>query len=105
MTMDEPEKRIAELQSKTEQTNYEFVRTELDCCFSAVERGIADVESGNRESAQEESQKAEKGYKTVVGFVAELGDQGQQAEVVERWNTLRSRFDTLQTMLKNSAPE
>jgi hypothetical protein len=103
--MDEPEKRIAELQSKTEQTNYEFVQTELDCCFSAVEKGISEIESGNRESAQEESEKAEKGYKTVVGFVAELGDEGQRGEVEERWNTLRSRLDTLQTMLKNSALE
>lgn len=103
--MDEHENHAAELQSKTQQNSYEFVRAELDDCFSAIENGICDLELGNWESAQEKSQKAEKGYKTVVGFVAELGDEGQRAEFEERWNALRARLDRFQTALKNSAPE
>lgn len=103
--MDEHEERVAALQSETQQSHYDFVRTELDACFATVENGICELESGDRESAQAESQKAEEGYKTVIGFVAELGEEGQRAEFEERWNALRVRLDALQTMLKNSASE
>jgi hypothetical protein len=105
MSMDEPEKRIAELQSKTEQTNYEFVKTELASCFSAIENGIRALESGDRESAQDECDKAEKGYKTIVGFVADVGDEGPRAEVEKLWNAVRTRLDALQSMLKDSGPQ
>src|SRR5690242_16637220 len=103
--MDEQEDRIAELQSQTEQNSYEFVRAELADCFSAVENGIRELESGNWESAKEEALKAEKGYKTVVGFVAELNDGGQRAEIENLWNALRTRLDTLESMLKDSGQE
>lgn len=102
--MDEQEDRIAELQSKTEQNSYQFVRAELAACSSAVEKGIRELESGNWESAKDESLKAEKGYKTVIGFVAELGDEGQRVEIENLWNALRARLDTLQSMLKDSGP-
>jgi hypothetical protein len=102
--MDEQSEHVSELQSKTEQINYEFVRTELAGCFSAVENGIRPLESGNRESAQEECDKAEMGYKTVVGFVAEISDDGPRAEVEKLWSAARTRLDALQTMLKDSSP-
>ncbi len=100
--MDEQEKRVADLQLKRQQTNYEFVQGELDVCFFAVENGIRDLQLGNVDAAQEESQKAEKGYKTVVGFVAKLGEEWQQAEFEKRWNGLREKLDELQAMLKDS---
>jgi len=103
--MDEQEDRIAELESKTEQNSYEFIVAELDVCFSSVKNGIRDLESGNREAAQKESEKAEMGYKTVIGFVARLGEEQQRAEVEKRWNELRARLDMLHSMLKDSASE
>jgi hypothetical protein len=99
--MDEQEERIAELQSKTQRSHYEFIQAELDACFTAVQVGIHELESGHREGAQEESQKAEKGYKTVIGFVAELGDEQQKTEIEKRWNDLRAKLDALQSMLKD----
>jgi hypothetical protein len=103
--MDEQEARIAELQSKTEKTNYDFIQTELDACFVAVDAGTRRLESGHPEIAREDLEKAEKGYKTVIGFVAEVGDEQQRAEVEKRWNDLRVRLDALQTLFKEIAPE
>jgi hypothetical protein len=103
--MDEQEERLAELQSKTEKTNYEFIHAELDACFVAVDAGARKLESGHTEIAHEELQKAEKGYKTVIGFVAELGDERQRSEIEKRWNDLRARLDALQSLFKEVAPE
>lgn len=103
--MDEQEERVAELQSKTEKTNYDFIHAELDACFVAVDAGTRELESGHPEIAHVELQKAEKGYKTVIGFLAELGEEQQRSEVVKRWNELRARLDDLQSLSKEIAPE
>jgi hypothetical protein len=102
--MDEQEERIAELQSKTEKSNYDFIQAELDACFVAVDEGTRELESGHPEIAREDLQKAEKGYKTVIGFVAELGDEQQRSKIEQRWNDLRGRLDALQTLFKEVAP-
>jgi hypothetical protein len=103
--MDEQEERIAELQSKTEKTNYDFIQAELNACFVAVDAGTPELESGDMEIAREDLQKAEKGYKTVIGFVAELGDEEQRSEIEKRWNELRARLDALQSLFKEVGPE
>ena len=98
--MDEQEKNLADLESKNEQISYEFVQTELACCFSAVENGIRELESGNREAAQQEADKAENGYKTIVGHVADLSDEGHKAEVQKLWKDLRVSLDAFQKKLE-----
>jgi hypothetical protein len=96
------EDRVGELRSKTQTNNFAFLRSELDACFSAVENGTRQFEIGNRDTAEQEVQKGEEGYRTVIGFVAELSDEVQRAEVEMRWTALRAQLDKLQSMLKDS---
>jgi hypothetical protein len=102
MTMEEEEDRVGELRSKTQQNNSAFVRSELDACFLAGENGMRELEEGNRETAEQEAQKAEEGYKTVIGFVAELSDEAERAAIEKRWTALRAQLDKLQSMLQDS---
>ncbi len=89
-----------ELESKTEQISYEFVQTELATCFSEVAAATRELEQGHREAAQLEADKAEKGYKTIVGYIARLREDGSREEIQQRWTDLRASLDTLQAQLK-----
>ena len=101
--MDEHEQHVAELESKTEQISYEFVQTELATCFSSVDTAVRELEQGHREAALEEAEKAEKGYKTIVGYIAKLSEEGPRIEIQQRWTELRASLDALQAQIQKSA--
>jgi hypothetical protein len=105
MGMDDQEKRAAQMAAKTQKARYEFLTAELSACFAGVKAGLSELESGHRDAAEQEAQKAEKGYKTIVGSLAELDDVQQRAEVERNWQNLRVELDGLQTMLKDTAPD
>jgi multidrug efflux pump subunit AcrA (membrane-fusion protein) len=100
--MDDQEARLAELESKTQQNNYDFVHAELDACLSLVQNGMREFELQNYDTARLEAQKAEEGYKMVIASVAALRDEQERAEVEKRWTDLRTQLDALQSLFKDS---
>jgi hypothetical protein len=101
--MDDQDERAAQMVAKTQKTRYEFLNAELAACFAGVKAGLSELASGHRDVAEQEAQKAEKGYRMIVGSLAELDDAQQRAEVERSWGNLRVELDGLQTMLKDTA--
>jgi hypothetical protein len=99
---EEHEARLAELREKTQQARFEFVVSELAACFASARAAESALASGDRPEAEQEAEKAEKGYGLIVRFLPELEDDPLRAEAERNWHDLRKHLDGLQTILKET---
>jgi hypothetical protein len=89
---------IRELQSQVAQTRYQFVKTELDTCFTAAEIGKFELSAGNTAVAGREVAAVENGIRAIQPFVPKLPVE-QRAAVEARLAELQALLDSLKAEL------
>ena len=70
---------ISELRRKIARTRYEFVKTELDTCFTAADMGQFELRAGNIPVAEREVAFVESGIRVIGRFVVELPEEQRTA--------------------------
>ena len=85
--MNDLKKEINELLEKTTQTRREFLRTDLQTCWIALERARLELSLGNTEEARRELAAAEKGAQVIQRFLGEA--PGQNADIAGKLQDLR----------------
>ena len=79
--MDDLPEQVARFQAKRQELAYQFLQTELQTSFIAIDMGNTELGLGNREVAERESRAAEKAYYTISRFLPDLESDEQRAEV------------------------
>lgn len=65
------DKEIRELREKTGRTRYQFLRAELQTCFTALEMGRYELSVGNATVAEREVAAVETGIRAIQRFLPE----------------------------------
>jgi hypothetical protein len=94
---------IRELRSKIARTRYEFVKTELETCFTAAEMGEFELGARNIPVAEREVAFVESGIRVIRRFVVELPEE-QRTAVEARLVDLEAALASLKEgLLKRAA--
>jgi hypothetical protein len=99
----------ADLRSQSNKNRIDFLRTELDACFTFVSLAETERSIGNDEHAKRSAANAEKAYATVQRFLSDpkhakhINDQERQ-ELTERMQQLRKKLDSFAHPESSSAP-
>jgi hypothetical protein len=88
---------IGELRRKIARTRYEFVKTELETCFTAAEMGTFELRAGNVPVAEREVAFVESGIRVIRRFAVELPEEQRTA--------MEARLVGLQAMLASLKAE
>jgi len=101
--MEDLQEEIRQLRQRTNQNLREFLETDLQTCFIAVDRGELELSLGNSLEAQKELRMAGRGADVIERF---LRDADQPLEDIEaRLVDLRAALDSLRQLIENkSAP-
>src|ERR1051325_7575758 len=89
-----------DLQARTDQNRVDFLRTDLDLCFTFANVAETEYGLGGREAGDRSLADAEKGYGTIQRFLSDpkhakrLTDE-EQRELTARLARLRARLDQL----------
>ena len=96
--MNEFEQDIRSLAEKTESNRQQFLRTDLETCFIAIEKARLELSLGNTQEGEKEFTAAQHGAEVVEHFlgqgrgpVAEI--EGRLAELKASLKSLRSELD------------
>ncbi len=89
---------IRELHNQTARIRYQFVKTELDTCFTAAEIGMFELSAGNTVVAEREVAAVENGVSVIQRFVLELPAE-QRAAVEARLAELQAILGPLKAEL------
>src|SRR2546425_7790346 len=81
------DKDIRELREKTGRTRYQFLRAELQTCFTALEVGKYQLSVGNATVAEREVAAVEKGIRAIQRFLPEVSAE-QRREVETKLSEL-----------------
>ena len=88
------DKDIRELREKTGRTRYQFLRAELQTCFTALEIGQYQLSVGNATVAEREVAAVEKGIRAIQRFLPEVSAE-QRREVETKLAELNEILDPL----------
>ena len=93
------DKEITELRERTANTRYQFVRTELDTCLTALEMARYELSVGNIDLTKKEVNAVEKGIEAIERFMLEVHEEqraGLEKKLVELKSGLRSMKQELE---------
>ena len=69
--MDDFGEQVSELQAQSDRTRIDFLRTDLQICFTFAALAETEFEAGERDNAKRSLEDAEKGYATVSRFTTD----------------------------------
>jgi hypothetical protein len=99
--MGDLERDIQELHEKTARTRYDFLKAEIQTCFTAAEMGELQLSEGNVETAQREVAFVEKGIYTIERFLPGVSRELQRG-LADSLIQLRAKLDSLRSAVKTS---
>jgi hypothetical protein len=100
--MGDLERDIQELQEKTARTRYDFLKAEIQTCFTAAEMGEFELSEGNIEIVEREVAFVEKGIHTIERFLPGVSRK-LQSGLADSLIKLRAKLDSLRSALKRQA--
>ena len=100
--MGDIDKDIRELREKTGRTRYQFLRAELQTCFTALEIGKYEHSVGNVIVAEREVAAVEKGIRAIQRFLPEVSAE-QRREVETKLLELNEILDPLKAELNEQS--
>ena len=89
---------IRELSGRVQRTRRQFVKTELQTCFTALEMAEFELSIGNTTVAQTEVASVEKGVSVLQRFLSAL-PQDQRREVDAKLAELNARLESVKANL------
>ena len=95
--MSDLEKDIQDLREKTNQNRRQFLKTDLQTCFIAIERAQLELSLGDTHEAQKEFAVASRGADVVEQFLRKA--PVQMPEIAAKLGDLRSSLESLRTEL------
>jgi hypothetical protein len=95
--MEELENEIRELRERTKQNRRQFLETDVQTCFIAIERAELELSLGNSHEARKELAVAGHGADVIERFLR--GAEPAEVELEERLADLRASLDSLQEKL------
>jgi len=93
---------IWELRQRTNQNLRQFLETDMQTCFIAVERGQLELSLGDSDEAQKELGTASHGADVIEGFLRKA-DQPME-DIGARLVDLRAALDSLRQNIEKAAP-
>jgi hypothetical protein len=96
------EDEVRDLREKTRQTRRQFLETDLQTCFIAIERAQLELSLGKTDEAQKELAVATRGADVIERFLREA--PGEMADIESRLAGLRSSLESLRVELGAAAP-
>jgi hypothetical protein len=100
--MSDLEDEVRDLREKTRQTRRQFLATEVQTCFIAVERAQLELSLGNMDEAQKEFAVASRGADVIERFLREAA--GEMADIESSLAGLRSSLESLRAELGAAPP-
>ena len=100
--MGDIDKDIRELREKTGRTRYQFLRAELQTCFTALGIGKYELSVGNATVAEREVAAVEKGIRAIQRFLPEVSAE-QRREVETKLAELNEILDPLKAELNEQS--
>ncbi len=94
---------IRELYDKIARTRYQFLRTELRTCITALEMAKYELSVGNSPVAEREVVAIEKGIRTIQRFLPEVSAE-QRTELQARLADVKAMLDSLKVELNTPSP-
>lgn len=92
-TMSNLEDEVRDLREKTNQNRRQFLETEEQTCFVAIERAQLEISLGNTDEAQKEFAVASRGADVIERFLHKAA--GELAEIEAKLAELRSSLESL----------
>ena len=99
--MEDLENEIQELRERTKQNRREFLETDLQTCFIAIERAELELSLGNSHEARKELAVASHGADVIERFLR--GAEPAEAELEKRLDDLRAALDSLRQHIEQGA--
>ena len=84
---------LAELHAKGQQNRLDFLKTDLDLCFTFAELVGTELLLGDRETALRVKENAVRGHDTITHLLAGVDDGTEKDAIQQRLNELRARLD------------
>ena len=97
--MSELDKDIQELHAKTALTRYQFLRAELQTCFTALDMAEHELSVGNTAVAHKETTVVERALQVFARFLPELADKPRK-ELETRVAELKTKLEETKTHLR-----
>src|SRR5690242_8096507 len=97
VSMDDLENEIGELREKTKQSRRQFLETDLQTCFTAIERANLELSLGNSHEARRELVMASRGADVVERFLRDADPP--ETDLEARLAGLRASLDALRQKL------
>src|SRR5579883_956966 len=95
--MREFEDTIRELRNKTQAARYQFLRTELQTCFIAVDRARLELSLGDIDEAEKEFEMASRGRQVIERFLSEAA--GRMSDIQQKLTELKASLRSLRADL------
>jgi hypothetical protein len=92
--------KLSDLQAATDGNRLDFLRTDLQLCFTFAELAKTERQIGDRDAARRVLEKAETGCATIARFLADVENPDQKNEIALKLAELRATLDTEQDCLK-----
>jgi hypothetical protein len=96
------EEDIRDLREKTNHSRRQFLETDLQTCFIAIERAHLELSLGNTHEARKEFVVASNGADTIERFLRKAA--GEMADLEAKLRDLRSALELLRTELDPLTP-
>jgi hypothetical protein len=91
---------LSDLQAATNRGRLDFLRADLELCFTFADLAKTERESGDGAAARRVLEKAETGYTTIARFLADVENPDHKNEIAQTLAALRATLDTEQGCLK-----
>jgi hypothetical protein len=96
--MGELDKEMSDLLEKTRRTRYQFLKAELQTCFTALDMAKYELSIGNVDVVEKEVRFVEEGVRTIKRFLGETSlEQGR--EIDARLANLQGSLDLVKAKL------
>jgi hypothetical protein len=84
---------LAEIHAQAQRNRIDFLKTDLELCFTFADLLDTELQMGDRDAAQRLRENAEHGHDTVAYLLLGV-DEGSEKDVIQqRLNQLRARLD------------
>ncbi len=95
--MSDLENEIHDLRKKTESNRRQFLKTDLQTCFIALEKGRYELSLGNTEEAQRELDAADRGQQVIEKLLSEMASP--MPEIERKFAALKMSVSALRSDL------
>ena len=90
---------LAELHARSQRNRIDFLKTDLDICFTFADLLETEIRMGDHKAAQRLRSKAEVGYATIAYLLLGVDEGSEKNEIQQRLDELRTRLDGFQGQL------